>query len=233
MSLLTDTEISAMLNSTSTWTDKDNALHIYPFDPECLTCMGYDLRIGQRYVSTVRGGPSNVHPGDNIPVDPGETVLIETLETVDFPQNKTISALIESKVTIVSQGFSHISTTVDPDWQGKLLIAITNHARETLSLKYSETFCTIVFFQNKSPATKPSGKTPGRTDVFLAVLAEQAKKKQKQEQEHKTIERLLLLLPFAIVVLFIVVVYIVFRAGAGFTAALGAGVVLAEAVFLY
>ncbi len=233
MSLLTDTDIAALLNSTSNWIDKDNSLHIYPFDPESLTPVGYDLRIGKRYVSAVHGGPSNVLPGESIPIDPGETVLIETLERVDLPQNRTISALVASKLTVVSRGFSHISTTIDPDWQGELLIAMTNHGRETLRLKHSEAFCTVVFFQNKSPSTKPIGKVPGRTDVLLTLLAEQARRKQSREGKQKRIERLMIVIPFVIVMLFIIGGYIIFRTGVGFTAALGAGVVLAEAFFLY
>lgn len=233
MSILTDTDIATLLNSTSVWTDKDSTLHIYPFDPESLTPVGYDLRVGKRYVSAVHGGPTNVVPGESIPIDPGETVLIETLERVDLPQNRTISALVESRLTVVSQGFSHISTTIDPDWQGELLIAITNHSRETLRLKHSEAFCTIVFFQNKSPSTKPSGKAPGRTDVLLTMLAEQARRKQSREKKQKEIERLMIVIPFFIVMFFIIGGYIIFRTGVGFTAALGAGVVLAEVVFLY
>jgi|SRR5947209_12644381 len=231
MSLLTDTDLISLLNSTSNWTDRENTLHIYPYEAESLTPVGYDLHVGQRYVSGVHGGPSNINPGDSITIDPGETVLIETLEAVDLPQNRTMSALIESKVTVVSRGFSHISTTIDPDWQGKLLIAITNLAREPLSFRYGAPFCTIVFFQNKSPATRPSGKAPGRPDVLLTILSEQAKRKQLREKEQKKRERLLIFLPVNIIVISIVVGYAFLGTSGGF--ALAAGVALAEGIFLY
>ncbi|MEW6068075.1 MAG: hypothetical protein AB1610_07285 [Nitrospirota bacterium] len=153
MSLLTDTNLKNMICSENTWTDK-NKLHIYPFFEDCLTPVGYDLRVGSPYSSALKGGTFEIKEGDQIAIIPQDTVLITTLEEVGMPKDRTISALIASKVSKVSKGLSHISTTIDPDWDGKLLIAIHNHSRDTVNLNFAEPLCTVVFFENKSPSTK-------------------------------------------------------------------------------
>jgi deoxycytidine triphosphate deaminase len=160
MSILTDTDLEPLIDSSG-------ELVISPFNQECLTPVGYDLRIGKTYTtSDIKQVRRNLNEGESITLKPGTTALISTLEYVQMPKSRTVSGLIESRVSQVSKGLSHVSTTVDPDWRGHLLIAIHNHAVEEVKLKYGETFCTIVFLKNESPATRDSNKHPDRLDVF-------------------------------------------------------------------
>jgi deoxycytidine triphosphate deaminase len=129
----------------------DERIYISPYDPEkCLTPMSYDLRVGGLYrrYSPEKEGIEELKPDDLITLEPGDTALIVTRETVEMPKDGSLSAMILSKASIVARGFSGISTKVDPGWSGPLRVAVHNLSKRKLSLKFEELFCTIVFFKN-------------------------------------------------------------------------------------
>jgi hypothetical protein len=113
---------------------------------------------------------------------PHSTALIETLEYGAMPKSHKYSGFICSRVQMVSKGLSHISTTVDPDWRGKMLIAVHNHSSGNVKLKYGEKLCTMVILENKSPSAKPSNHPPGRSDVLLSEYSEYMIKLRKRRQ---------------------------------------------------
>ena len=182
MSILTDTDLERVIKDSSSGSNKSQ-LVIDPFDEKSLTPVGYDLRVGETYTTSDIGQiQKNLSEGEKITLKPGTTALISTLEDVQMPKDKTVTGLIESKVSQVSKGLSHVSTTVDPDWRGHLLIAIHNHAIEEIELAYGETFCTVVFFKNESPATRDSDKQPHRLDIFLKQFQEKSIGAQRAEK---------------------------------------------------
>jgi deoxycytidine triphosphate deaminase len=166
MSLLTDTDLERII-ARELKGASENALVIYPYSEDSLTPVGYDLRVGSPVATSNEVGRKKLVEGECFSIASGATALISTLESLRMPLDRSISGLIESKVTKVSKGLSHISTTVDPDWEGHLLIAVHNHSSEKFTLTYGETFCTMVFLKNSSPSTRPCNKDPGRLDVFL------------------------------------------------------------------
>jgi deoxycytidine triphosphate deaminase len=149
--LLTDTDLKKLIISDPNWLDKDK-LHIFPYSEECLTPVGYDLRVGSQYASSIDAKLYSLNADNKVVIKPGDTVLITTLEDIGMPQNRKISAFITSKVSKVSKGLSHISTNIDPDWKGHLLIALHNPSRNIVSLDHGEAFCTVNFIENKSAA---------------------------------------------------------------------------------
>jgi deoxycytidine triphosphate deaminase len=175
MSLLTDTDLKSIICSDQEWTDK-NKIYIYPFAEKNLTPVGYDLSVGDSYASAYKPGSIDIKEGDRVTIKSGDTVLITTLEKIGMPQNRTVSALVLSKVSKVSKGLSHISTTIDPDWKGELLVAIHNSSRSSVSISFGEPFCTVVFFENKSPATKDCGKDKRRPDILVNEWTEVVRK---------------------------------------------------------
>jgi deoxycytidine triphosphate deaminase len=187
MCLLTDTDLRELIFSEQNWSDKDK-LHIFPYAEECLTPVGYDLRVGPQYASSIDAELYSLKPDDKVVIKPGDTVLITTREDIGMPQNRTISAFITSKVSKVSKGLSHISTNIDPDWKGHLLIALHNPSRNTVSLKYEEAFCTINFIENKTPSFKDCGKESGRSDILLQQFLKDVKESRKRAvaKYHKT-----------------------------------------------
>jgi len=220
MSLLTDTDLKNIICSESNWTDR-NKLHIHPFFEDCLTPVGYDLRIGSPYSSALKGGTFKIKEDEKIAISPGDTVLITTLEKVGMPKNRTVSALIVSKVSKVSKGLSHVSTTIDPDWEGNLLITIHNHSRENVNLNFAEPFCTTVFFENKSPSTKDCEKAAGRLDIFLNEWVNVTQKVQR-----KSIVKGLV--PIAIIAIMGGLGYLIFGNNPGFVAMTAIGVGLSQ-----
>lgn len=58
----------------------------------------------------------------------GDTALALTRESIWV--NGSIAGTFHSKVRFVAEGFSHVSTTLDPGWQGQLLITVNNPNKE-------------------------------------------------------------------------------------------------------
>ena len=161
--------------------------------------------------------------GETITLRPGTTALISTLEWIRMPSDKTVTALIESKVSQVSRGLSHISTTVDADWRGELLIAVHNHAIQNVTLQYGNAFCTMVFFRNSSPATRDCDKQPGRLDIFLNQFSERSAKAQRRKNYQD-------LIPPALVVGAAIGGYLAFGNNPGFIATVAVGVGISQFV---
>jgi len=167
MALLTDTDIKKIVVTDRKTKHGNDKLLISPYDEKCLTPVGYDLRIGSDYASRKFGKYDTLKENEEINIRSGDTILVKTLERIEMPENLSISGLISSKVSIVTKGLTHISTTVDPDWKGNLLITISNVSNETVTLKYGQAFCTAVFLENKSLPTVLSNHDDSRNDLFF------------------------------------------------------------------
>lgn len=178
MSILTDSDVTKLLCTSSKVWDQDNQLLILDYEKDCLTPMGYDLRVGGFYKTFLgKSNLSTLKKGEKLIIKPRDIALIATLEQVKMPQNGLVSALILSKVSKVAQGLSHISTKVDPGWnEGQLLIPVQNILSEDLILDYGETFCTIIFFKNESPPLSLYNSDKGR-EKLVKLLAQVRKEK--------------------------------------------------------
>jgi len=220
--LLTDTDLASKICSDKNWKE-DDKIHIYPFSEDSLTPVGYDLRVGKLYSSSTRGGPFRLEDNGQIAISPGETVLIATTEKIGMPKDRSISGLVTSKVSKVSKGLSHVSTTIDPDWNGPLLVAINNYSRNTIKLQVGEPFCTVIFFENKSPSTKSCGKVFGRLDILVDELSTAAQAARKREF-------LWLLIPVCTILFFGGSGYIIFGDRPGFAAMVAVGIAVAQIV---
>lgn len=220
MSFLTDTDLRRIISE-----DKNDSntskLIIYPFDEGWLTPVGYDLRVGSQYSTSERPGNKTLHEGESLILAPKSTGLITTLEYIRMPQSRAYSGMIASKVTKVSRGLSHISTTVDPDWQGNLLIAVHNHSENNVKLKYGEAFCTIVFLKNLSPSSKNSNKPPKRIDVLLDKFNRESQQADRQRKWKS-------LIPPGIIILISAIGYLLFGNNVGFSAMVVLGVAISQ-----
>lgn len=218
MAFLTDTDLGKIICDGTTEPGADS-LVITPFFSESLTPVGYDLCVGSPYATSNKAGIRELEKGESLVIAPGSTALITTLENIQMPQSRIISGLIESKVTKVSEGLSHISTTVDADWKGNLLIAMHNHSTEEVSLEYGETFCTMVLFKNLSPATLDCDKDPGRTDVFFRKFIEDTRRAEQKR-------RIRTYAPPLIIIVISILGYVLFGNTIGFSAMVVLGIAL-------
>lgn len=193
MSLLTDTDLELMrCHTTQEWQNQSLAqpkIYIEPFSPDSLTPIGYDLRVGGRYVSALKGENIPINKDCPLIIEAGDTVLITTLEEIRMPKNHKLSGIILSQVSKVSKGLSYVAATIDPDWCGKFLITLQNHSDENIALTFKEPFCTAIFLENKSASRKESGHTPGRQDILIEKFSSDAKKIQLEREREKRLKR--------------------------------------------
>ncbi|MFB4324447.1 hypothetical protein RB298_19090, partial [Priestia sp. BR_2] len=135
-------------------------------------------------------------------IEPHDTVLILTREAVKV--SREIAGTFHSKVGIVSSGFGHISTTLDPLWQGPLLISLNNPTDRRLKFTLAKinkekvkkndgdnkgninftykhkSFVTLVFHRLVSPAESHLDNPPGRFDQLKDAIQVQKKKGWKK-----------------------------------------------------
>lgn len=173
MTLLTNTDIRKILSENPS--DEDaSKLTITPLDENCITPVGYDLRVGNDYI--INGEEKKLTGNQELQIGPRNIALIHTLEEVFMPKDKTISGIINSKVSLSCKGLSNISTTVDADWKGQLLIAVHNNSNKEITLKHGDSFCTLLFLENKSPAREGKyGKPHGRSDILTDAFKKNTK----------------------------------------------------------
>ena len=112
-------------------------------------------------------------------VNPGDTAISLTNESIWV--SKSIAGMFHSKVGFVCQGLGHISTTLDPGWQGQLLISVNNpsnkkkrvligriHKKER-TIIYN-TFITLCLFRLITPAIGKSNNHSGRIDTLRKII---------------------------------------------------------------
>ena len=179
MSLLTDTDIRHLLN---------REIIIDPFTEDNLTPVGYDLSVGD-FVYSLHRGLLEVDPKTKkYEIAPGDVVLILSKEFVWV--SGRIAGTFHSKVSMVSRGFSHIGTTLDPEWKGNLLISIANLSKECLELEPGQKYVTLVFYNTRHRATKPHTRPPARSDILMQLLGRTNPTVSQEEADHHRIKSL-------------------------------------------
>ena len=154
MSLLTDQDIQKLLG-------KD--IVIEPFLEDGLTPVGYDFHIGDFIYSLEEG---LLEPKDGFYELPAKsTIQILTKESLWV--SSRIGGIFHSKVSLVSQGLSHIATTLDPLWYGPLLITLRNNNNKPFLINESAAFVTLLLFKVATPTKTPHYKPAFRQDILL------------------------------------------------------------------
>ena len=73
----------------------------------------YDLRVGTEYKGHRDAGKTDLLDGENISLEPGAAVIIETMELVQFPKSRF--GHIVPKVTLLQNGISNTSSKIIRD----------------------------------------------------------------------------------------------------------------------
>lgn len=217
-SFLTDTDLRPLL-TTAPEAVGVATLHVCPFSEESLTPAGYDLRVGTRCTSKRKARTVTGEEGDTFDLPPYDTCLIETLETIGMPRDRSLTGMIVSTVTMASRGLSHISTSVDADWSGRLLIVVHNHSSSALKLKVGERLCTLMLFTNRSASTKLCGVFDGRDDIFRKQFIQEGRREIRSR-------RLLRWLPLSIIPASVLIGFLIFGNESGLSAVTAGGVAL-------
>lgn len=119
----------------------------------------YDLRVGDEYRDHRDSSKTDLLDNDEICLQPGYTVIIETAEFVQFPKSRF--GHIVPKVSLLQDGLSNTSSKIDPGYYGKLSITVFNLGKRTISLKKGQKFCTLYILDVKDGII-PYNKGPQR-----------------------------------------------------------------------
>ncbi len=163
-----------MLSDVDIRNELGKGIVIDPFHEHSLTPIGYDLRVGEYGFSWKTRRQIKITEEKPLLVQPYDTVLISTYERVEL--SRDFGAVIHARVTLMSEGLSHISTTIDPGWKGRLLIQLHNQRPVAIPLRSQERFCTACFYKMQSTAEKEQGHPADREDIqrHLAKIQHEA-----------------------------------------------------------
>ncbi len=182
--MLSDTDIKQQLENRKN--NPTQGIYIDPFEEKYLTPVGYDLRVGLKGFSWKNKCEIDIEKEKYIKIQPNDTVVIETLESVSL--SKEVSATIHAMVSkAVVYGLSHISTTIDPGWTGKLLISVSNYRDSSVELRFRDSFCTVCFHKMESESKVPLVRPQDRDDIWerLLEIAKEERDRQLKETQIK------------------------------------------------
>ncbi len=129
-------------------------------------------------------------------IEPRDTALVLSKEYLKMPAN--ISGNVYSRVSTVSSGLGHISTTIDPLWKGALLIAISNPSSEPIKLMLRDETAesiplatvTLQYLHTPvDPEKTISTHLPARVDLLEKYLYDVAESKNRWTFLRKAIYR--------------------------------------------
>lgn len=147
-------------------------LVITPLEDGCIQPASVDLHLDRRiltfrsaalpYVDVrqpLNGLTESAEVGEKDPffVQPGEFLLISTLEHLELPND--IVGRLEGKSSLARIGLLVHSTAgyVDPGWKGKLTMQMTNVGRLPITLYARMRIAQITFLRLTTPAERPYG----------------------------------------------------------------------------
>lgn len=142
---------------------------IEPFESDSLSPIGYDFRVGE-FLFSLEHGLLILEDGIyNLPAQ--STIQILTKESLWV--SSRIAGTFHSRVSLVSIGLSHISTTLDPGWYGPLLITMRNNTTHTIPLKENMPFVTLIFYRVSTPTKFIQRKFSFVADILLGQIENQ------------------------------------------------------------
>ncbi len=172
----------------------DDRMAICPFRLDNLTPIGYNLSYSRFIVSIRKKTFAKIYHKNNewfFFLKPAETVLILTRESIWV--SKFIGGTFHSKVSLVTKGLGHVSTTLDPGWQGQLLVPMNNPTKEKIKVVIArdcngameyETFITMVlYWAVEASLNERMNNSSARIEILEEILE---KKKNSRDYEKLT-----------------------------------------------
>lgn len=170
---------------------EDSKMAICPFRNDNLTPIGYNLSYSRFIVSIRKKTFAKIYHKNNewfFFLKPAETVLILTRESIWV--SKFVGGTFHSKVSLVTKGLGHVSTTLDPGWQGQLLVPMNNPTKEKIKVVIAkdengaveyETFITMVLYWSaEASLNEKMDNKSARIEILEEILE---KKKNSKDYE--------------------------------------------------
>jgi deoxycytidine triphosphate deaminase len=123
-------------------------------DESLLNPNGIELRLGKHVRFHSTGEEKDLKRGMFLQVNPGETVIISSLETIDFRAatvqtvmpHAMLMGLITPTTTMMREGISQVATKIDTGFRGKLNWGLRNGSIKELILKFGEPIFKLTIF---------------------------------------------------------------------------------------
>lgn len=123
-------------------------------DEKLLNPNGIELRLGKHVRFHSTGEEKELAPGMFLQVSPGETVVISSLETIDFSAetvrsimpNVMLMGFITPTTTMMREGISQVATKIDAGFKGILNWGLRNGSIQKLALQFGEPIFKLTIF---------------------------------------------------------------------------------------
>lgn len=157
----------------------NGSLCVYPLDPRNITGAGINLSatmfafsISQRGLLRVDEETTSDGVRHYVHIPPHDTALLFSKEFVSV--DRSLAGTFHSKVSCVGRGIGHISTTLDPTWQGQLIFTVGNPLEEPVRFDLdgdSGNVATLALHKLDTPVTgeRVHDNDRGRCDVLLGL----------------------------------------------------------------
>lgn len=140
-------------------------IFIEPFDDKQVQPATYDLRVGEQGATTSSKKRVNIRETGYLLLEHGDFGIVTVLEEIRLGLQYTARFGLRSKYA--RKGL--IATTgpqIDPGYEGRLIVGITNLTPRNISLPYKDDFLSVEFHRLEEPATRPySGPYQGRVEL--------------------------------------------------------------------
>ena len=172
---------------------KEGKLKIEPFDESQIMPVGIDLKLGNEFRKFRLDVKSHINPStdsledttelikigdkDLFVLHPGDFVLGVTKEYIELPCD--LAARIDGRSSLGRLGIIVHSTAghVDPGWEGRLTLEISNIGKLPVSLIPNMKFCSLIFEKISSTVEKGyRGKYLGQSGPDASKIIEEFKK---------------------------------------------------------
>lgn len=163
-------------------------LVICPYSKANLTPVGYNLSFSRFIISNRRKAfVKIIHKNKEwyFILKPFDSALILTRESIWV--SKFIGGTFHSKVSMVTKGLGHVSTTLDPGWYGQLLVPINNPTKEKIKIVIAkdtesgmvyQTFITMILFRAQEAALNLNNDNKSaRIELLEQILHHKSKNK--------------------------------------------------------
>jgi deoxycytidine triphosphate deaminase len=146
-------------------------------DVGCVEGIKYDFRLGGTFLKAKHGVPLAVSAfsaseGENVRVDPGETVFVLTEETLHLPQD--VKAEISHKRKLAHLGILVLGGfCIDPQYEGHLLFGLYNFSSEPFRLQPKKKLVAAQFYRltpeeyQDLPVPKPIHDFPNELQTMI------------------------------------------------------------------
>lgn len=145
-------------------------IYICNFNEDNLQGASYNLT-ASKYAYSIKDKKLIINSNNQLVFPPHETVIVLTKESIYVSER--ITGTYHSKVKLVCNGLTHISTTLDPGYFGVSAIAIHNNSDKEFILNPNKTFVTLILYRMGSKAIIPATDNPGsRPDIVDLNITE-------------------------------------------------------------